>query len=80
MGYDTSKAALNAFTILLAEELCGTSVKINAVHPGWLRTDMGCQRASMSAEDGARTVVRYAVLDKGGPTGGFFFDDQRLPW
>jgi NAD(P)-dependent dehydrogenase (short-subunit alcohol dehydrogenase family) len=80
LGYDTSKAALNAFTILIAEELRGTSVKINAVHPGWLRTNMGGQQANMSAEDGARTVVRYAVLDENGPTGGFFFDDKRLPW
>ena len=80
LGYDTSKAALNAFTILIAEELRGTPVKINAVHPGWLRTSMGGQQASMSVEDGARTVVKYATLAADGPTGGFFFDDERLPW
>lgn len=80
LGYDTSKAALNAFTILIAGELRGTRIKVNAVHPGWLRTSMGGDRANMSAGDGARTVVQYASLDDDGPTGGFFFLDERLPW
>lgn len=80
LGYDTSKAALNAFTILLAEELRGTSIKINAVHPGWLRTTMGGGQANMSAEEGARNAIHYASLGEDGPTGGFFFGDERLPW
>ncbi|SCM79322.1 putative short-chain dehydrogenase/reductase [uncultured Pleomorphomonas sp.] len=80
LGYDTSKAALNAFTILIAEELRGTPFKINAVHPGWLRTSMGGDRADMSVADGAHTAVRYATLGDDGPTGGFFFLDERLPW
>lgn len=80
LGYDTSKAALNAFTILFAEELRGTSIKINAIHPGWLRTTMGGARAEMSVEDGAKSAVQYATLGDDGPTGGFFFLDERLPW
>lgn len=80
LGYDTSKAALNAFTILIAEELRGTSIKINAIHPGWLQTSMGGDRANMSAYSGARIVAKYACLDEAGPTGGFFFNDERLPW
>lgn len=80
LGYDTSKAALNAFTILIAEELRSTPIKINAIHPGWLRTGMGGERATMSVEDGAGTAVQYATLGEDGPTGGFFFLDERLPW
>ncbi len=80
LGYDTSKAALNAFTILLAEELRGTTVKVNAIHPGWVRTTMGSLHADMDIEEGARTAIRYASLDADGPTGGFFFLDDRLPW
>lgn len=80
LGYDTSKAALNAFTILLAEELRGAPIKINAIHPGWLRTEMGGAQATLSVEDGARTAVRYATLGEDGPSGGFFFLDERLPW
>lgn len=80
LGYDTSKAALNAFTILLAEELRDTAIKINAIHPGWLRTTMGGDQANMSAEEGAKIAVHYASLGPDGPTGGFFFGDDRLPW
>lgn len=80
LGYDTSKAALNAFTILIAEELRGTPIKINAIHPGWLRTTMGGGQADMSVEEGARIAVQYACLGDKGPTGGFFFLDERLPW
>lgn len=80
LGYNASKAALNAFTILLAEELRGTSIKINAIHPGWLRTDMGGDAADMSVEEGAEIAVHYASLATDGPTGGFFFGDERLPW
>ncbi len=80
LGYDTSKAALNAFTILIAEELRGTPIKINAIHPGWVRSGMGGGQAPISVEDGARTAVQYATLGEDGPTGGFFFLDERLPW
>jgi NAD(P)-dependent dehydrogenase (short-subunit alcohol dehydrogenase family) len=80
LGYNASKAALNAFTILLAEELRETSIKINAIHPGWLRTDMGGDAADMSVEEGAEIAVHYASLGADGPTGGFFFGDERLPW
>ncbi|MCW1937874.1 SDR family oxidoreductase [Pseudomonas sp. MDMC_285] len=80
LAYDTSKAALNAFTVLIAEELRGTPIKVNAIHPGWLRTAMGGNQADMSVEDGARTAVQYASLDEQGATGGFFFLDERLPW
>ncbi len=80
LGYDTSKAALNAFTILIAEELRGTPIKINAIHPGWVKTEMGGGQAPVSVEEGARTAVRYATLGEDGPTGGFFFLDERLPW
>lgn len=40
-AYGTSKAALNAFTRLLAAELKGTRILVNAVCPGWVATDMG---------------------------------------
>ncbi|HEY0207531.1 SDR family oxidoreductase [Acerihabitans sp.] len=80
LAYDTSKAALNAFTILLAEELRGSHIKVNAIHPGWVRTGMGGGQADLSPEEGARTAILYAGLDDDGPTGGFFYQDERLPW
>jgi NAD(P)-dependent dehydrogenase (short-subunit alcohol dehydrogenase family) len=80
LAYDSSKVALNAFTVLLGEELRDTSIKINAIHPGWLRTEMGGNNADLSVEEGARTVIQYACLEDDGPTAGFFFQAERLPW
>ena len=80
LAYDTSKSALNAFTVQLAEELRPSGIKVNAIHPGWVRTSMGGAEAHLDVAEGARAVVDYAVLGEDGPTGGFFFDEARLPW
>jgi NAD(P)-dependent dehydrogenase (short-subunit alcohol dehydrogenase family) len=80
LAYDASKTALNAFTVQLAEELRHTAIKVNAVHPGWVRTRMGSEHAELDIAEGARTAIVYASLDADGPTGGFFHLDQPLPW
>jgi NAD(P)-dependent dehydrogenase (short-subunit alcohol dehydrogenase family) len=79
-AYDTSKAALNSFTIHLAHELLGTKIKVNSAHPGWVKTEMGTDAAPMEIPDGAKTSVRLATLPEDGPTGGYFHMDQPLPW
>jgi NAD(P)-dependent dehydrogenase (short-subunit alcohol dehydrogenase family) len=79
-AYTTSKAALNGFTVALAYKLRGTNVKVNAAHPGWVKTDLGGRAAPMEPVDGAKTAVRLATLPADGPTGGFFHLDKRLPW
>jgi len=80
LGYNSSKAALNMFTILLAKELEGTAIKINSAHPGWVKTDMGGANAPLELEDGAKTSVWLATLPADGPTGGFFHMQEPLPW
>jgi len=79
-AYDASKTALNAFTVQLADELRHTAIKVNAIHPGWVRTKMGSDVADLSLKEGARTAILYASLPDDGPTGGFFYLDERLPW
>ncbi len=79
-AYDISKAALNAFTVHLAYELKDTPIKVNAAHPGWVKTDMGGSNAPMEIEDGAKTSVQLATLLADGPTGGFFHMGEALPW
>jgi len=79
-AYDTSKAALNSFTIHLAHELAGTSIKVNSAHPGWVKTDMGTDAAPMEIPDGAKTSVWLATLPEDGPSGGFFHMKDALPW
>jgi len=72
--------AINALTRLLADELKGSGVLVNACHPGWVRTEMGGTGASKSPEEGADTPIWLALLPDGGPTGGFFRDRQPMPW
>lgn len=78
-AYSTSKAALNAFTRLLAAELKSTGILVNAVCPGWVATDMGGSGGRPVAEGGA-SVVWAATLPDDGPTGGFFRDGKPLDW
>ena len=78
-GYRLSKAGLNAQTILLSHELAGTSVKVNAVCPGWVRTDMGGPRAPGSTEEGADTIVWLATTDHC-PNGAFVSNRRIIDW
>ena len=77
-AYRVSKAALNALTKTLAWD--ERDMKINAMCPGWVRTDMGGPGASRSVEEGADTAVWLATLPDDGPTGGFFRDRKPIPW
>ena len=79
-AYDASKAALNAFTIHLADELKNTKIKVNSAHPGWVKTEMGGEGAPMEIPEGAKTSVDLALLGPDGPNGRFIHLGQELPW
>ena len=83
-SYNVSKSAVNAWTVHLAHELKGTGIKVNTIHPGYVKTDMNkagdVQNGELDVADGARTSVRLALIDNAGPTGGYYYFDQVLPW
>jgi NAD(P)-dependent dehydrogenase (short-subunit alcohol dehydrogenase family) len=78
--YALSKAALNALTRLLASTARGHNVFVNAVDPGWVRSDMGGSAAPRSVAQGADTIVWCATLPSGGPSGRFFHDRKEIAW
>ncbi len=79
-AYSISKVALNAFTRILSETYRTSGILVNAVDPGWVRTDMGGSGAPRSIERGVETTVWLATLDDDGPTGGFFKDRRLIEW
>jgi NAD(P)-dependent dehydrogenase (short-subunit alcohol dehydrogenase family) len=79
-AYNSSKTALNAYTIHLANELKDTNIKVNAAHPGWVKTELGGPNAPMEVEDSYKTSLYLATLGKDGPTGGLFHEKDPLPW
>ena len=79
-GYRVSKTALNVLTRILASELRGSGILVNAVNPGWVQTDMGGSSATRTVEEGAEALVWAATLPNNGPNGGFFRDREPVAW
>jgi NAD(P)-dependent dehydrogenase (short-subunit alcohol dehydrogenase family) len=75
-SYFPSKAALNAYTIALSNDLLDTAFKVNAVDPGYTATDFNHHSGPGTVPDAAARVVKAAVLGPDGPTGKFFSDDN----
>ncbi len=79
--YPGSKTALNAITLAMAIELEPEGIKVNAVSPGFTKTNLNGYAGTDTVEEGAREVVRVALLGPDGPTGGFtVWENQTIPW
>jgi len=83
--YLSSKSALNMYTVVLAYELKNTNFKINAVCPGFTKTDFNGHRGTGTVNDAGNRIVKYALIDKDGPTGKFFSEENNpetgvIPW
>ncbi|HEU4718285.1 MAG TPA: SDR family oxidoreductase [Bacteroidia bacterium] len=77
--YCVSKTLLNAFTRHLAHELAPKGIFVNAICPGWVRTDMGGKGAPRTVQQGADTVTWLATTDKV-HSGGIFRDRKKIDW
>jgi NAD(P)-dependent dehydrogenase (short-subunit alcohol dehydrogenase family) len=79
--YPASKTALNALTVAMAIELEPEGIKVNAVSPGFTKTNLNGYAGTETVEEGAREAVRVALLGRDGPTGGFTrWENQTIPW
>lgn len=79
-AYNASKSAVNSWTVHLAYELRDTPIKVNAVHPGYVKTDMNNGEGEIDIPTGAKTSVSMALLDQNGPSGGYVYLGETLPW
>jgi NAD(P)-dependent dehydrogenase (short-subunit alcohol dehydrogenase family) len=79
-AYNVSKSAVNAWTVQLAYELKDSKVKVNTIHPGYVKTDMNAGGGEIEVPDGARTSVALALIDDAGPNGSYRYLDDVLPW
>lgn len=83
--YPSSKAALNMYTIDLAYELRNTPFKVNAIDPGFTKTDFNNHRGTGSVEEAGIRIAKYAMIGEEGPTGKFISEEQNpetgeIPW
>lgn len=83
--YQPSKSALNMYTIILAYELRDTAVKVNAVDPGFIKTDFNHHRGTGHVSEAAQRITKYAFIDDNGPSGRFFSEEYNpstgeIPW
>lgn len=78
-GYSLSKASLNSLTIMFSNELKDKGVKVNAMCPGWVKTDMGGPNAPKTVSEGADTAVWLATENEI-PTGKFFKERKEIDW
>jgi NAD(P)-dependent dehydrogenase (short-subunit alcohol dehydrogenase family) len=78
VAYPASKSALNMITVQYAKEL--SHMRINAVDPGFTKTDLNGNTGTQTVEQGAEIIVRMAQIGTDGPTGGFFNVDGPVPW
>jgi NAD(P)-dependent dehydrogenase (short-subunit alcohol dehydrogenase family) len=79
-AYAVSKVALNALVRVFGKQLAPRGILVNAINPGWVRTDMGGAGAPRSVEEGADTVTWAATLGPDGPSGGVFRDRAPTGW
>lgn len=79
-GYQISKAGLNAMTVLLSQELKKTGIRVNAVAPGWVKTDMGGPAAPVPLKKGADTITWLAASAPAHHSGKFFQWRKVIPW
>jgi NAD(P)-dependent dehydrogenase (short-subunit alcohol dehydrogenase family) len=79
-AYGASKTALNAFTVMLANELHDTGITVNSVTPGYTATDLNQFQGAKTTEQGAVAIVNMAMQAGKSITAKFFKDGGEVAW
>ena len=79
LAYRLSKSALNAMTIVLSQELIPKNIKVNAICPGWVQTDMGGYDATLTVHESAESIKKFTLSDNF-PNGKFLRHGEELVW
>jgi len=77
-AYRISKAALNMYTVTLAQAMQGRNIVVSSIHPGWVKTDMGGQEADITPEQAAEEIYKFAIAHP--ESGHFWYKGEWLPW
>ncbi|MFH8382552.1 SDR family NAD(P)-dependent oxidoreductase [Kitasatospora sp. NPDC018058] len=81
LAYNSSKAALNAVTLVYARALRESGIKVCALEPGYCATDLNGHSGHATAEEGGRRIARQLGEAEAGATGQFFnAEGGTYPW
>ena len=80
LGYNSSKTALNAVTVAFAKELAASRITVNAADPGYTATDFNGHTGYRTVEQAAAGIVWLATRNTRNMTGGFYFEQNEVPW
>jgi NAD(P)-dependent dehydrogenase (short-subunit alcohol dehydrogenase family) len=80
LGYCASKSALNAFSVMLANELRDAGILVNAADPGYTATDLNNNSGPQTVAEGSEAIVALAIAGPGSATGGYVDRHGTLPW
>lgn len=77
-GYRVSKAGVNMYTRILAGRLSENGIIVSSIDPGWVKTDMGGEKAARTPEEAAADIFELAIAKI--DSGNFWYKGRKKPW
>ena len=79
IAYRLSKVSLNALSVILSKEFLSKNIKVNTICPGWVKTDMGGDSATLTVEESTDKIIEFA-FKRNFPNGKFLRHGIEIPW
>lgn len=80
LGYISSKTALNAIAVSFSKDLAPLGIRVNVIDPGYTATDLNNNSGPRTVSQAADSIVRIITDRTVLPSGGFFYDGEKVPW